>query len=29
MDLDFVDHIIIGGGDRPWLSLRNQGLLDG
>lgn len=29
MDLEFVDHIIIGGGDRPWLSLRNQGLIDG
>lgn len=29
MDLEFVDHVIIGGGDRPWLSLRNQGLLDG
>ena len=29
MDLEFVDHVIIGGGDRPWLSLRSQGLIDG
>lgn len=29
MDIELVDHIIIGGGDRPWLSLRSQGLITG
>lgn len=28
MDIDLIDHVIIGGGDRPWLSLRNQGLIN-
>lgn len=28
MDIDLIDHIIIGGGERPYLSLRAAGVFD-